>query len=552
MSGIEALPNARRGPAASVDVHGALGMIGLPATLRELAAREWDVIVVGGGHNGLTAAAYLARAGRSVLVLERSERLGGACTLERPFPDRRYLISPCAYVVGLLDEVVIRELDLDHHGYRVIPADPALWCPFADGSSFASFIDNERTVAHLRQNAFSERDVRGVLAYQKLFGRIRRLLRDGPAGDTWLGASPSRAEIESILGGDEELISVVFEESIAQTLDRYLEDQRLKDALMGQGVIGTNAGPRDPGTASIHLMHHQGNLLGLGPVWGYVEGGMGRISFAIAQAALEAGATVACGVPVARIAPGVGVEVESGELIRAPTIVSNADPKRTLSMLDPVTVPARYRDRLDGWEMASPVVKLNAALGRLPTFPAAGDLAPHRSMLTITPGLDACQEAFEACQRGEPRIGFAELYFHTAYDASVAPPGRHVMSVFAHYAPYELAGGTWDSQRDRIAGLILDAIAVHAPDVHDCVEHVQVLGPPDIESRIGLTGGHIFQGEALPSQMWDRRLASRTPVEGLYLCGAATHPGGSVIALNGRNAAMAVLDDVPAARLAAG
>ncbi len=529
---------------ASVDVNAALGRVGLPAPVVELAARDWDAIVVGGGHNGLTAAAYLARAGRSVLVLERNEQLGGACTLERPFPDQRFLISPCAYVVGLLDQVVVRELGLERHGYRVIPADPALWCPFPDGSSFASFLDPDRTVEHLRRNGFSEADVRGVLSYQRVFGRLRRLLREGPAGDTWKGTSPSRAEIERILGGDEELISIVFEESIAETLDRYLSDQRLKDALMGQGVIGTNAGPRDPGTASIHLMHHQGNLLGLGPVWGYVEGGMGRISFGIAQAALDAGATIACGVPVERIAPGTGVEVETGELIRAPTVISNADPKRTLSMLDSAGVPADYRQRLEGWKLASSVVKLNAALGRLPTFTAAGDSEPHRAMVTITPGLDACQEAFEASLRGEPRIGFAELYFQTAYDVSVAPPGKHVMSVFAHYAPHRLSDGDWDSRRDQIGGLILDAIAVHAPDVHDCVEDVQVLGPPDIERRIGLTGGHIFQGDALPDQMWDRRLASRTPVEGLYLCGAATHPGGSVIALNGRNAALAVLEDL--------
>jgi phytoene dehydrogenase-like protein len=528
---------------ASVDVNARLGTIGLPAPLRELAARDWDAIVIGGGHNGLTAAAYLARAGRSVLVLEQNDRLGGACTLERPFPDPEYLISPCAYVVGLLDQAVVRELGLERHGYRVIPADPALWCPFADGSSFASFLDRDRTLEHLRQNGFSETDVRGVLAYQDVFGRIRRLLRDGPAGDTWKGTSPSRGEIEQILGGDHELISIVFEESIAETLDRYLTDQRLKDALMGQGVIGTNAGPRDRGTASIHLMHHQGNLLGLGPVWGYVQGGMGRVSFGIAEAALEAGAMIACGVAVERIEPGIGVEVESGELIRARRVISNADPKRTLSMLG-ADVPSGYRQRLADWKVASPVVKLNAALSKLPAFTAASDSEAHRAMVTITPGLDACQEAHEASLRGEPRIGFAELYFQTAYDASVAPPGKHVMSVFAHYAPHGLSEGDWDSRRDQIGGLILDAIAVHAPDVHDCVEHVQVLGPPDIERRIGLTGGHIFQGEALPDQMWDRRLASRTPVDGLYLCGAATHPGGSVIALNGRNAAFAVLEDL--------
>jgi phytoene dehydrogenase-like protein len=519
--------------------------VGLPAPIHELAAREWDAVVVGGGHNGLTAAAYLARAGLDVLVLERRDRLGGACTLERPFEDERYVVSPCAYVVGLLDPLVVDELDLERHGYRVSPADPNLWCPLPDGGSFAEFIDDERTVAHLREQGFAEDDIRGVLAYEQLFDRIRRLLRDGPRGDTWRGPSPSRAEIEEILG-DEELVAVVFEESIAETLDRYVSDGRIKHALFGQGVIGAYAGPRDPGTTSVKLMHDQGDLLGLGSVWGYVDGGMGVISVAVAEAAREAGATLATGVPVARIALGAGVELESGELVRAPVVVSNADPKRALAMLAGADLPAAYRERLESWDVRSPVVKLNAALSKLPTFTAANGLEPHRAMVSVTPGLDAAQEAVEACRRGEPRIGFAELYFQTAYDPSVAPPGRHVMSVFAQYAPYDLAAGEWEARREEIGGLVLDAISAYAPDVHDCVEHLQVLGPPDIEERIGLSGGHIFQGSALPDQMWDRRLDARTPIEGLYLCGAATHPAGSVIALNGRNAAMAVLEDLRA------
>jgi len=356
-----------------------LGQVGLPAPLAELAARRWDVVVVGGGHNGLTAAAYLARAGRSVLVLERRERLGGACTLEQPFADPGYLVSPCAYVVGLLDQTVVDELGLEGYGYRVFVADPNLWVPFPDGTSLAQFVDHDRTVAHLRANRFAERDIQGMLAYEDMFDRLRLALRTGPEGDSWQGPSPTRDQLEKRLGHDPELISVLFEESIADTLDRYVDDQRMKDALYGQGIIGAWAGPRDPGTASIKLMHYQGDLGGQGPLWGYVEGGMGQVSFAIAQAARDLGASLATGVPVAEILPGEGVRLEGGELIRAAVVVSNADPRRTLDLVDPAAVPGPYRARVDGWRLRSPVVKLNAALHRLPTFPAARGLAAHRA-----------------------------------------------------------------------------------------------------------------------------------------------------------------------------
>ncbi len=525
---------------SAVDVNAVMGKVGLPAPLAELKGRDWDAIVVGGGHNGLTAAAYLARAGKSVLVLERRDQLGGACTLERPFSDQRYVISPCAYVVGLLDPVVISELDLERHGYNVTPADPNLWAPLPDGTAFAQFIDRGETESFLRAQGFAESDIAGLFAYEDAFKRCRHALRHGEA-DAWLKPSPSRTEIERLLA-DDELISLVFQDSIADVLDRYVSDGRLRHALFGQGVIGTDAGPYDPGTASVKLMHHQGDLLGLGSIWGYVKGGMGRVSFAIAQAALEAGATLAAGVAVARINPGEGVELESGDEIRARTVLCNADPKRLLAMVaHSDAMPAHYRRRLEKWDMRSPVVKLNAGLNRIPRFSAAGGVVPERAMVTITPGMDAAQEAVEASRRGEPAIGFAELYFQSAYDPSVAPPGKHLMSVFAQYAPYELATGDWDSRRDEIAALVLDAIAAYAPDVHECIDELELLGPPDIEKRIGLTGGQIFQGQVLPNQMWDRRLEAKTPIDGVYLCGAATHPGGSVIALNGRIAAREVL-----------
>ncbi|HET9441899.1 MAG TPA: NAD(P)/FAD-dependent oxidoreductase [Acidimicrobiales bacterium] len=524
--------------AAAGRVHASLGRVGLPAPVAELAARRWDAVVVGGGHNGLTAAAYLARAGRSVLVLERRDRLGGACTLEQPFADERYVVSPCAYLVGLLHPLVIAELDLPRHGYRVEVADPAAWCPFEDGTAFTEWKDDRRTAAEVER--LSPGDVEGFFAYQDVYRRIRDRLRS-PGRDTWLGDSPDRDEIAELVGHDPEALEVLFELSVAELVERHVGDERLRTALHGAGVIGTWAGPRDPGTAAVRLMHNMGLTGG----WGYVEGGAGRTSFAIAEAALAAGAVLATGVAVAGIEPGTGVVLEGGEVIRARAVLSNADPKRTLALCRG-EVPGGFRARVDGWSTESPVVKVNCALRRLPTFTAAGAGAtePYRAMLTISTGIDATQAGFEACRRGEVDPAWCELYFQTAYDAGVAPPGRHTMSVFAQYAPYTLAAGDWDGRRDEVGRRVLASIARFAPDVDACVEEMQVLGPPDIEARMGLTGGHIFQGSCLPDQMWDRRFPPRTPVPGLYLCGAATHPGGSVIGVNGRNAATAVLADL--------
>jgi phytoene dehydrogenase-like protein len=528
-----------------------LGEVGLPEPVGELAKREWDAIVVGGGHNGLTAAAYLARAGRSVLVLERRERLGGACTLERPFSDERYVVSPCAYVVGLLDDLVIRELELERRGLRYWMADPNLWVPFDDGTAFGQWLDDSRTQANLEQLGVSARDIEGYWAYEELFDQVRRKLRQGRR-DTWVGDAPTREEIEELLDGNETMIDLVFEASIADVLDDHLADERLKTALFGQGIIGTWGGPRDPGTASIKLMHFQGDMGGQGPLWGYVEGGMGRVSFAIAEAAQEAGAVLACGVSVSEIVPGQGVTLEDGTTVRADTVICNADPKRMLAMLDGQEVDDAFRERLERWKVRSPVVKFNAALERLPSWTAApGEAWPARATIDVTGTIDDAQRAFEVAAAGEPAVAFGEIYVQTGYDPSPAPKDRHLLSVFGQYAPYELSEGTWESRRDEVGRQFIDLIDRFAPGFEDCLVEYEVLGPPDIESRIGLTGGNIFQGEVTPDQMWEGRLSSRTPVAGLYMCGAATHPAGSVIALNGRNAAAAVLADAGVALAAA-
>lgn len=521
-----------------------LGELGLPRPLSELAARDWDAVVVGAGHNGLAAAAYLARADKSVLVLERRERVGGACTLERPFSDERFVVSPCAYVAGLLDPLVIAELGLAERGIAIRVADPALFIPFEDGTAFVDWVDPDRTVAGLRELGISEADVQGYLDYGERFDRCRRLLRKGER-DTWVGDSPTRAEIEELLGGERELIDLVFEASIAEVLDDHVSDERLKDALYGQGLIAAYGGPRTPGTAAIHLMHHMGELNGEAGAWGYVQGGMGMISFAIADAAIESGAEIACGVPVAGITPGEGVELEDGTRIRARAVLSNADPKVALRLLDGAGIPAEYERRLGEWKVRSPVVKVNAALSELPRWTAAGgETWPVAGTVNCRESLDDAQAAFEACERGELGIAFTELYSQTAADPSVAPPGQQVISAFCQYAPADTYVASWDAGlRDQAAEQVFGLIERFAPGFRDLVLEHEVLAPPDIEERIGLTGGCIFQGECFPDQMWDRRLAARTPVDGLYLCGAATHPGGSVIGLNGRNAAMALLAD---------
>jgi phytoene dehydrogenase-like protein len=517
-------------PVAAVD-----GQVGLPASMRELAARRWDVVVVGGGHNGLTAAAYLARGGCSVLVLERRAQLGGACTIERPFGDRRFVVSPCAYLVGLLDPLVVEELDLRGYGLRTFLVDPTQWTPFEDGRALTQWRDPARTASSVAE--LSPSDVDGFLAYEALFDRIRDRLRRGPLGDTWDGPAPSRAEVEALFADDAEAAEVLVDAPIASVIDRHVRDERLRTALHGQGIIGTFAGPRDPGTAWVHAHHRLGLLGG----WGFVAGGMGQVSFALADAARDAGAVLTTGTPVAAIDPGFGVRLEGGDRIDADAVVANLDPKRVVALLaDP---PADLAARAGGWRSTSPVLKVNCALTRLPTFPAAGgDPVVHRAQIDIGRSVDDTQRACDAARRGEPALEWCELYFQTVYDPSVAPPGEHTMSVFAQYVP-DPAAGRASPAPDALADDALAAVARFAPDVASCVRDRQVLTPAELEARIGLSGGHIFQGEILPDQMWERRFDARTAAPGLYLCGAATHPGGSVIARNGRNCARAVLAD---------
>lgn len=519
-----------------------LGEIGLPVPLSELTAKTWDVVIVGAGHNGLACAAYLARGGQRVLVIESRERVGGACTIEEPFPGVR--MSPCAYLAGLLHPLVVEELGLPRRGFQWTPAVNGLFVPFLDGTSIQLWDDDARCEAEVR--ALAPGDVAGWNAMCDVIRRLRDALRPNGAGDAWIGEAPTREQIEERIGNDDEARSLLFDWSMAELVERYLRDERLQVAYLGQGVIGTNASPFDAGTASIRFHHASGRLGGMPGMWGYVRGGMGMVSFYFCDAAREAGATVVSGVPVAQILPGEGVLLESGERIAARIVVSNADPRRTLSMLNAAADP-QWRTQVERVPIEGCTVKLNVHLRELPNFDARpGTDGPHHyGQINAPLTKDEWKTGFAAARRGElPKQLWCELYFQSVHDASVAPEGTHTMSVFAQYVPYSLADGTWDSRRDEVRRLALNSLGRFCSNIDDAVVDAQVLGPPDIERKVGLTGGHIFQGECLPPYMWANRLSARTPMRGVYLCGACTHPGGSVIGINGRNAAMAVLKDL--------
>jgi phytoene dehydrogenase-like protein len=519
-----------------------LGKIGLPAPIKELSRRTWDAIVIGAGHNGLACAAYLARAGKRILVLESRERIGGACTIEEPFPGVR--MSPCAYLAGLLHPLVIEELQLPARGFSWSPAVNGLFVPFLDGSSIQLWDDDARCQEEIRR--FSSRDVEGWHAMSDLIRRLRDALRPAGDGDAWIGDAPTPEQIDERLGNDTEARNLLFHWSMAEFVEHYLKDERLQVAYLGQGVIGTNASPFDAGTASIRFHHSSGRLGGMPGMWGYVKGGMGMVSFYFCDAAREAGAVIAAGVSVASILPGEGVLLEDGDRIIAPVVISNADPRRTLRMLNSAADPV-WKAMVESVPIEGCTVKLNVLLRELPNFTSRpGTRAAHHLGQINAPLTKAeWKESYAAARAGcLPEHLWCELYFQSAHDPSVVPDGQHTMSVFAQYVPYSFRQGTWNERRDEVRMLTLNSIGRFCSNMDSAVIDVQVLGPPDIEEKVGLTGGHIFQGECLPPYMWSNRLSARTRMPGVYLCGACTHPGGSVIGINGRNAAMAVLRDL--------
>jgi phytoene dehydrogenase-like protein len=521
---------------------------------------SYDAIVVGGGHNGLVTAAYLGRAGKKVLVLERRHLVGGACVTEETFPG--FKVSTAAYVNSLFRKEIIRDLKLAEHGFAVLERNPSSFTPFPDGRHL--FLGPDGAMNRREIAKFSARDAENYPKYEAMLERVAdvieptllmrppNLLKPG-LRDLWrlfwLGRAfqrmgPAMGEAVEVLTGPARTI-----------LDRWFESEQVKATLATDAVIGAMAAPTMPGTAYVLFHHVMGETNGKRGVWAYVRGGMGALSESLASAARGYGVEIRTDAPVARIdvrgGAVTGVTLASGEEVRARVVASNADANVTFNkLIDSRLLPPAFAEAIGRIDYASASLKINVALSELPDFIAyPGGLGPqHRGTIHICPDQDYLERAYDDAKYGRPsERPILECTIPSAVDPTVAPAGKHLMSMFIQYAPYKLRGGkTWDDLKEGFADRCFDILNEYAPNFNRSVIARQVLSPLDLERTFGLTGGNIFQGSMSLNQLFFLRpvvgsAGYRTPLRGLYLCGSAAHPGGGVIGAAGLNAAKVIL-----------
>ncbi len=521
---------------------------------------HYDAIIIGGGHNGLVTAAYLARAGKKVLVLERRPVLGGAAVTEEIFPGFKFTVF--SYVVSLLRPEIIRDLNLPRHGLTILPL-PSTFTPLANGDYLAAWNDHDLTRREIQRH--SPRDADAYDDYSRQMFRMAMAVK--PILDM-LPPDPTSLSPRDLLGllklgghaaglseRDFYNLAKLMTMSAADLLDEWFECAPLKGTKSASGIIGTFLGPRSPGTAYVLLHHYMGELDGVFRAWGFAKGGTGAISQAIASAARAAGAEIQVAAPVSQVivknGRAVGVALENGAEFYARAVASSLDPKRTfLQLLDPRHLPADFADAIRRYKIRGSSGKVNLALAGLPSFtaqPGAGPL--HRGAVSISPSMDYIERAYDEAKYGRiPAQPYIDCIFPSVIDPGMAPPGQHVMSCFVQYAPYHLAGGWDDAQREKFGNAVVDTLAAYAPNLKSLIIGRQVLTPWDIEQTTGLTEGNIFQGDLALHQLFFLRPVAgwaqyRTPIANFYQCGSGTHPGGGIMGASGRLAAVEMLKD---------
>ena len=521
----------------------------------------YDAIIIGGGHNGLTAAAYLARAGKKTLVLERRHVLGGAAVTEEIYPGFKY--SVCSYVVSLLRPEVIQELELSKYDLEIIPLD-STFTPMPNGDYLARWGDHSKTRREIARH--SRTDAEAYEEYGKLMVQMAMAIKPmlgivPPEPTTWspkdlFGMASLTKHFKGL--GDKLLYALtkLMTMSSADFLDEWFETDVLKATMSASGIIGTFMGPRSPGTAYVLLHHYMGELDGAFRSWGFARGGMGTISRVIADAARHYGAEIRTQAGIDQIlvrnGRAQGVVLDSGEEIRGKIIVSSVDPKRTfLKMLDSRQLDSRFVHQVNNFKIRGSSAKVNLALDALPNFTSLPGEGPHLSgAISISPSIDYIERAYDQAKYGDySHRPYMDIVIPSLLDPSMAPPGRHVMSIFVQYAPYHLRTGTWAEKREALGDTVIDTVAEYAPNFRNIILHRQVVTPWDLEQEFGLTEGNIFQGELTLDQLFFLRPVSgwakyRTPIKNLYMCGACTHPGGGVMAASGRLAALEILKDL--------
>jgi phytoene dehydrogenase-like protein len=521
---------------------------------------NYDAIIVGGGHNGLVNAAYLARAGWNVLVLEQRHVLGGATVTEEIYPGFKF--SVFSYVVSLLRPEIVRDLNLVKHGLTILPLESTI-TPLPDGDYIYRGPDPHATFRNLSR--FSTRDAEAYREYGQamyhMAKAVKYILGIRPPDPTSLHPRELLQLLK--LGrhfltiGEEQLYTLVklMTMSSADFLEEWFETDPLVATLSASGIIGTFLGPRSPGSAYVLLHHYMGEIDGVFRAWGFARGGTGAISESIASSARAFGAEIRTDAHVAKLLTengrATGVVLENGDEISADVVVSSLDPKLTfLKLADPDDLPNDLVEDVLSFDTYGSSGKVNLALDSLPELAALPGAGAHmRGAISISPSVDYIERAYDQAKYGQfSEKPYIDIIFPSMIDPGMAPPGQHVMSCFVQYAPYELAEGDWEGQREAFGDAVVNTLADYFPGIKDRILHRQVLSPWDIERSIGMSGGNIFQGELSLSQLFFLRPAPgwaqyRTPIEGYYQCGSATHPGGGITGAPGRLAALEILKD---------